>query len=77
MYSHNTLDQNAIIGGHPELQGYYLACGFSGHGMQQAPAVGKGLSELILTGAYETLDLTPLCFERFANNKLIVEEAIV
>ncbi|WP_339228533.1 FAD-binding oxidoreductase [Oceanobacillus sp. FSL K6-2867] len=77
MYSHNTLDQNAIIGGHPKLQGYYLACGFSGHGMQQAPAIGKGLSELIRTGSYETLDLSPLCFERFANNKLIVEEAIV
>src|SRR5690606_11171542 len=60
IYSHNTVDQNAIVGEHPKVKGYYLACGFSGHGMQQAPAVGKGLSELIRTGEYETLDLAPL-----------------
>jgi len=77
MYSYNTEDQNAIIGQHPELNGYYLACGFSGHGMQQAPAVGKGLSELIRLGKYEALDLSPLRFERFAEKELIVEGAIV
>lgn len=77
MYSHNTKDQNAIIGGHPEMDGYYMAVGFSGHGMQQAPAVGKGLSELIQTGHYETLDLSPLRFERFAENELVIEGAIV
>lgn len=77
MYSHNTVDQNAIIGEHPQLDGYYLACGFSGHGMQQAPAVGKGLSELIRTGRYETLDLSPLRFERFAAKELVTEGAIV
>jgi len=77
MYSHNTKDQNAIIGAHPEVHGYYMACGFSGHGMQQAPAVGKGLSELISTGNYETLDLKPLRFERFAENDLLIEGAIV
>ncbi|ALX48447.1 NAD(P)/FAD-dependent oxidoreductase [Lentibacillus amyloliquefaciens] len=77
IYSHNTRDQNAIIGGHPQLDGYYMACGFSGHGMQQAPAVGKGLSEMIRKGWYETLDLSPLHFERFANNQLIIEGAIV
>ncbi|WP_099157901.1 NAD(P)/FAD-dependent oxidoreductase [Virgibacillus ndiopensis] len=77
MYSYNTKDQNAIIGEHPKLKGYYIACGFSGHGMQQAPAVGKGLSELIRTGRYETLDLSPLCFERFSENRLLIEGAIV
>ncbi|MEJ8765671.1 FAD-binding oxidoreductase [Oceanobacillus sp. HCA-5259] len=77
MYSHNTEDQNAIIGGHPKMKGYFMAAGFSGHGMQQAPAVGKGLSELIRTGKYETLDLSPLRFERFAENELIIEGAIV
>lgn len=77
MYSHNTIDQNAIIGGHPKVSGYYLACGFSGHGMQQAPAVGKGLSELIRTEKYETLNLSPLRFERFAENDLLIEGAIV
>ncbi|RFA32672.1 FAD-dependent oxidoreductase [Virgibacillus dokdonensis] len=77
LYSHNIKDQNAIIGEHPQLNGYYMACGFSGHGMQQAPGVGKGLSELIRTGKYETLDLSPLRFERFASNELIVEGGIV
>ncbi|GAB3793273.1 NAD(P)/FAD-dependent oxidoreductase [Virgibacillus kimchii] len=77
MYSHNTKDQNAIIGGHPKMDGYYMAVGFSGHGMQQAPAVGKGLSELIRTGRYETLDLSPLRFERFVEKELVIEGAIV
>jgi glycine/D-amino acid oxidase-like deaminating enzyme len=77
MYSHNTEDQNAIIGGHPKMDGYFMAVGFSGHGMQQAPAVGKGLSELVRTGRYETLDLRPLRFERFAEKELVIEGAIV
>jgi glycine/D-amino acid oxidase-like deaminating enzyme len=77
MYSHNTKDQNAIIGGHPKMDGYYMAVGFSGHGMQQAPAVGKGLSELIRKGRYETIDLWPLRYERFSENELVIEGAIV
>lgn len=77
IYSHNTIDQNAIIGEHPELPGYYVAAGFSGHGMQQAPAVGKGLSELIRLGRYDTLDLNPLRVERFKENDLVLEGAIV
>ncbi|WP_040983149.1 NAD(P)/FAD-dependent oxidoreductase [Oceanobacillus jeddahense] len=77
IYSHNTEDQNAIIGEHPKMGGYFMAVGFSGHGMQQAPAVGKGISELIRTGEYETIDLTPLRFERFAERKLVTEGAIV
>ncbi|MFG6117348.1 NAD(P)/FAD-dependent oxidoreductase [Halobacillus sp. MO56] len=77
LYSHNTSDQNAIIGRHPGLAGYYLACGFSGHGMQQAPAVGKCLAELLMTGSYQTLDLRPLRFERFEEKDLVVEGAIV
>ncbi|MFD2638956.1 NAD(P)/FAD-dependent oxidoreductase [Piscibacillus salipiscarius] len=77
MYSHNTKDQNAIIGEHPELKGYYLACGFSGHGMQQAPAVGQGLAELIINGRYETINLSPLKFERFKTNELVIEGAVV
>ncbi|GGD02038.1 FAD-dependent oxidoreductase [Thalassobacillus devorans] len=77
LYSHNTSDQNAIIGPHPGLAGYYLACGFSGHGMQQAPAVGKCLAELLVTGGYQTLDLNPLRFERFEENDLVIENAVV
>lgn len=77
IYSFNTEDQNAIIGEHPALPGYLLAVGFSGHGMQQAPAVGKGLSEYIRTGKYETIDFTPLRFERFAEKDLVIEQAVV
>ena len=77
MYDHNTVDQNAIIGEHPQMEGYYVALGFSGHGMQQAPGVGLGLAELICKGKYETLDLTPLRVERFAENDLVLEDAIV
>ncbi len=76
LYDYNTKDQNAILGEHPSMNGYYVAFGFSGHGMQQAPAVGKCLSELIRTGKYETLDLTPLRIERFTENQLVQEDAI-
>ncbi|GLB61834.1 NAD(P)/FAD-dependent oxidoreductase [Cytobacillus sp. NCCP-133] len=76
LYDFNTKDHNAILGEYPAMKGYYVAFGFSGHGMQQAPAVGKCLSELIRTGKYETLDLKPLRVERFAENDLIIENAI-
>lgn len=76
LYDFNTEDHNAILGEYPTMNGYYVAFGFSGHGMQQAPAVGKCLSELILKGKYETIDLTPLRVERFAENELVVEDAI-
>lgn len=76
LYDHNTKDHNAILGEYPTMKGYYVAFGFSGHGMQQAPAVGKGLSELILKGKYETLDLRPLRVERFVENDLVIEDAI-
>ncbi|MER2089397.1 MAG: FAD-binding oxidoreductase, partial [Sporosarcina sp.] len=77
MYDHNTADQNAIIGEHPSMKGYFVALGFSGHGMQQAPGVGLGLAELICKGKYETLNLTPLRVERFVEKDLVLEDAIV
>jgi FAD-dependent oxidoreductase domain-containing protein 1 len=73
LYSVNTIDANAIIGEYPDIQGLYLAGGFSGHGLQQAPAVGKGLSELIRLQRYETIDLMPLRFERFEKDELVIE----
>jgi len=77
LYSVCTYDSNDIIGTHPEVEGLYLACGFSGHGMQQAPSVGKGISELIRLGRYENLDLSPFRFERFEENDLYPEEGLV
>lgn len=76
-YAYNTLDQNAIIGLWPALDNLYLMNGFSGHGLQQAPAVGRGIAELILSGAYQTLDLTPLGPERILRNEPFLEMAIV
>jgi sarcosine oxidase len=76
-YEVNTLDHNAVIGPHPELPGFLFANGFSGHGLQQAPAVGRGLAEWIATGRYETLDLSPLGYERIAANRPIRELNVV
>ena len=76
-YEVNTLDHNAIIGPHPRIRNFLLANGFSGHGLQQAPAVGRGLAEWIATGRYETLDLAPLGYERIERGEPIVELNVV
>ena len=76
-YEVNTLDANAIIGPHPEIHNLLFANGFSGHGLQQAPAVGRGLAEWIATGRYETLDLRPLGFDRIVRGEPIRELNIV
>jgi sarcosine oxidase len=68
-YEVNTLDHNAVIGPHPELPNFLFANGFSGHGLQQAPAAGRALAEWIATGDYETLDMRPLGYERIARNE--------
>ncbi|MFC5590486.1 NAD(P)/FAD-dependent oxidoreductase [Sporosarcina soli] len=76
LYDYNPVDHNAIIGGHPLMTGYYIISGFSGHGFQHAPAAGKGLSELIRLGKYETIDMSVLSVERFATKNLILETAV-
>lgn len=77
LYEYNTVDHNGIVGGHPDLDGYYVATGFSGHGLMQAPAVAKGLSELIRWGEYRTIDLSPLSIERFRREDFIIETTVV
>lgn len=76
-YEVNTLDANAIIGPHPTIANLLFANGFSGHGLQQAPAVGRGLAEWIATGRFETIDLRPLGFERIARGEPIRELNVV
>ena len=77
LYEINRLDSNALLGEHPEIKGFYMAIGFSGHGFQQAPGVGKALSELIRLGRYETIDVRPLNYDRVISRKLVIEEEVV
>ena len=76
LYAVNTLDSNAILGEWPEVKGFYLANGFSGHGLQQGPAVGRYMSELIL-GVKPALDLTIFTPRRILENKPLSEGGIV
>jgi glycine/D-amino acid oxidase-like deaminating enzyme len=76
LYAVNTLDGNAILGEWPELKGFFLANGFSGHGLQQAPAVGRYLSELILK-LPPTFDLSCFGAERIVENRPLSEKGLV
>jgi sarcosine oxidase len=76
-YDYNTLDQNLIIGRGPGLANFYMANGLSGHGLQQSPAIGRALSELILGGAYRSIDLTRFGYERVARNQPLAELNVV
>ncbi len=76
-YAYNTLDQNAIAGPHPEVENFLFLNGFSGHGLQQSPAMGRGTAEMLVHGRYRTLDLSPFRFERIKENKPIIEKAII
>ena len=76
LYAVNTLDGNAILGEWPEIRGLFLANGFSGHGLQQAPAVGRYLSELILKRSH-SLDLTIFSPIRILENRPLSENGLV
>ena len=73
----NLFDANAIIGAHPAVPNLWFANGFSGHGMQQAPAAGRGLAERILRGRFETLDLSELSFDRLLAGRPLREANII
>lgn len=71
------LDHNAIIGRLGNLQNMYIAAGFSGHGIQQSPAIGRGLAELITTGGFRTLDLSDFSYDRIAAGRPLLERNII
>lgn len=75
-YEYNTFDQNGIVGAHPELRNLVFANGFSGHGLQQSPAVGRAVAELVALGGYRTLDLSELAYDRIAAGRPIKELGI-
>lgn len=76
-YEYNVFDHNGILGAQPDVPNLIFATGFSGHGLQQSPAVGRGISELIAFGDYRTLDLRPLSIERILENRPLLELNIV
>jgi FAD-dependent oxidoreductase domain-containing protein 1 len=73
----NAFDQNGILGPQPELANYLNLNGFSGHGMQQAPIVGRGVAELILHGRFESLDLSDLLYTRIAERRPLIEANVI
>ena len=70
-------DHNAIVGPTADVSNFYLCNGFSGHGLQQSPAVGRGLAELIAHGRYSTLDLTDLGYERIREGRPLLERNVI
>lgn len=76
-YAYNVFDQNAIVGPHSSLKNFLFVNGFSGHGLQQSPAIGRGVAELICYGEYRTLDLTALGYERIEGSVPLHEKAVI
>ncbi|GFE48779.1 oxidoreductase [Roseobacter cerasinus] len=76
-YAMNTFDHNAIMGPHTELSNFIFLNGFSGHGLQQSPAMGRGTAEWLTYGTYRTLDMTPFSYARIPANTPLVEKAVI
>ena len=76
-YDYNSFDQNAVLGPHAEITNFHFANGFSGHGVQQAPAVGRALAEWLLQGRSVSLDLGLFSHDRIAGNRPVVERGII
>ena len=76
-YAYNTFDQNAILGPHTQVENFLFVNGFSGHGLQQSPAMGRGVAEYIVYGEYRTLDLSPFSFSRIESNAPYIERAVI
>lgn len=76
-YAFNTFDQNAILGPHTKVENFIFVNGFSGHGFQQSPAMGRGTAELVTYGEYRSLDLSPFNYARIPENNPFVEKAVI
>jgi sarcosine oxidase len=76
-YDYNAHDENGIIGRHPHFANFYFGNGFSGHGLQQGPATGNAIAELIVYGEYRTIDLRRLGFDRILRGETYGETNII
>lgn len=76
-YAMNTFDHNAIMGPHTEVSNFIFLNGFSGHGLQQSPAMGRGTAEWLTYGEYRALDMTPFNYERIPANRPFLEQAVI
>ncbi|MFK7801700.1 MAG: NAD(P)/FAD-dependent oxidoreductase, partial [Anaerolineae bacterium] len=77
-YAQNTFDGNMILGQMGgSAQNLFNCCGFSGHGIMHAPAMGRALSELILYGRFETIDLGRMSYQRLLDNDPYPERGII
>lgn len=75
-YDYNWFDHNGIIGSHPAVTNFYFGNGFSGHGIQQGPATGNAISELIVHGEYRAIDLARMGYERLQRKEPLFEKNI-
>lgn len=76
-YDHNVFDRNGVLGPHPRLENLFVAAGFSGHGLQHAPAAGRALAELVVRGGYQSLDLRRLGWARLQEGEPLEEGGVV
>ena len=76
-YAMNTFDHNAIMGPHTQIENFVFLNGFSGHGLQQSPAMGRGTAEWLTYGEYRALDLSAFNYARIAQDRPIIEKAII
>jgi len=75
-YDQCLLDHNAVIGPIPGISNLFVASGFSGHGVQHGPATGRAIAELVRLGEYQTLDLTPLGYQRVQHNQPLPDSIV-
>lgn len=76
-YAYNVFDHNAVLGPHHVVENFMFINGFSGHGLQQSPAMGRGMSELVAYGEYRTLDMSPFGYARIVADEQLIEKAVI